>query len=196
MLPWMHHQQRTNEFNWTCCTHVVDHSPSWFWSTHQSHSHWHAAMDAPSTENQGIQPYPLYECGWSFQDYVEVHTKAKAFNTLPWMHHQQRTNEFNWTCCTRVVDHSPRWCWGTHQSHSLQHTTMDAPSTENQGIQPDPLYACGWSLQDVVEVHTKAKAFDTLPWMHHQQRIKEFNRTHCTRVVDHSPRLSWGPHQS
>jgi hypothetical protein len=78
----------------------------------------------------------------------------------------------------------PRWCWGTHQSHSLQHTAMDAPSTENQGIQPDPLYACGWLLQDGVEVHTKAKAFDTLPWMHHQQRIKEFNRTHCTRVVD------------
>ena len=34
---------------------------------------------------------------------------------------------------------------------------MDAPSTENQGIQPDPLCACGWSSQDYVEVHTKAK---------------------------------------
>ncbi len=33
---------------------------------------------------------------------------------------------------------------------------MDAPSTENQGIQSDPLYACGWSFQDRVEVHTKA----------------------------------------
>ena len=62
---------------------------------------------------------------------------------------------------------------------------MDAPSTENQGIQPDPLYACGWSFQDRVEVHTKAKqAFSTLPWMHYQQRIREFNRTRCTRVVD------------
>ena len=82
----------------------------------------------------------------------------------------------------------PRSCWGTHQSQSLQHAAMDAPSTENQGIQPDPLYACGWSFQDRVEVHTKAKqAFSTLPWwIHYQQRIREFNRTRCTRVVDHS----------
>jgi hypothetical protein len=79
----------------------------------------------------------------------------------------------------------PRSCWGTHQSQSLQHAAMDAPSTENQGIQPDPLYACGWSFQDRVEVHTKAKqAFSTLPWwIHYQQRIREFNRTRCTRVV-------------
>jgi len=60
-----------------------------------------------------------------------------------------------------------RSCWGSHQSHSRQHAAMDAPSTENQGIQPDPLYACGWSFQDRVEVHTKAKqAFGKLPWMH------------------------------
>ena len=46
---------------------------------------------------------------------------------------------------------------------------------------------CGWSFQDHVEIHTKAKqAFSTLPWMSHQQRIKEYNRTHCTRVVDRS----------
>jgi len=136
-------------------------------------------MDAPSTENQGIQPDPLYVCGWSFQDLVEVHTKAKALSMLPWMHHQQRIKGFNQTRCTRVVDRS--------KNHSRQHAAMDAPSTENQGIQPDPLYACGWSFQDRVEVHTKAKqAFSTLPWMHYQQRIKEFNRTRCTRVVDRS----------
>jgi len=61
----------------------------------------------------------------------------------------------------------PRWCWGTHQSQSLQHAATDALSTENQGIQPNPLYACGWSFQDCVEVHTKAnQAFGKLPWMH------------------------------
>ena len=63
---------------------------------------------------------------------------------------------------------------------------MDSLSTENQGIQPDPLYACGW-FQDRVEIHSKTKqAVSMLPWMHHQQRIKEYNRTRCTRVVDRS----------
>jgi hypothetical protein len=57
---------------------------------------------------------------------------------------------------------------------------MDAPSTD----------VCVWLiiLQDGVEVDTKAIAIGMLPWMHHQQRIKEFNRTRCTRVVDRSPR--------
>ena len=63
---------------------------------------------------------------------------------------------------------------------------MDASSTENQGIQLDPLYACGWLFQDHVEVHTKAKALSMLPWMHHQKRTKGFNQTHCTHVVDRS----------
>ena len=46
---------------------------------------------------------------------------------------------------------------------------------------------CGWLFQDHVEIHTKAKqAFFTLTWMRHQQRIKEYNRTRCTRVVDRS----------
>ena len=113
-------------------------------------------MDASSTENQGIQPDPLYACGWSFQDRVEVHTKAKSFSTLPWMRHINRESR-------------------------------NTISTENPGIQPDPLYACGWSFQDHVEIHTKAKqAFFMLTWMRHQQRIKEYNRTRCTRVVDRS----------
>ena len=36
--------------------------------------------------------------------------------------------------------------------------------------------------------NTKAKAFSMQPWMNHQQRIKEFNQTRCTRthVVDRS----------
>ena len=70
---------------------------------------------------------------------------------------------------------------------SFQHAAMmDSLSTENQGIQPDPLYACGW-FQDRVEIHSKTKqAVSMLPWMHHQQRIKEYNRTRCTRVVDRS----------
>ena len=83
----------------------------------------------------------------------------------------------------------PRSCWGTHQSQtSFQHAAMmDSLSTENQGIQPDPLYACGWSFQDRIEIHSKTKqAVSMLPWMHHQQRIKEYNRTRCTRVVDRS----------
>jgi len=183
----MHHQQRIREYNWTHCTRVVDRSkimlkytpkpkpwacshgctinresrdstrpivrvwlivPRSCWGTHQSHSRHHAAMDAPSTENQGIQPDPLYVCGWLFQDRVEVHTKAKQ---------------------------------------AFQHAAMDALSTENQGIQPDPLYVCGWSFQDRVEIHSKTKqAVSMLPWMHHQQRIKEYNLTHCTRVVDRS----------
>jgi hypothetical protein len=165
-------------------------------------------MDASSTKNQGIQLDPLYACGWSLQDRVEVHTKAMAISMLPWMHHQQRIKEYNRTCCTRVVDRSkivlrytqtpnklsarchgciinresgnstgpvvrvwlivPRSCWDPLQNQtSRQHAAMDAPSTGNQGIQPDPLYACGWSFQDRVEVHTKAKqAFGKLPWMH------------------------------
>ena len=56
--------------------------------------------------------------------------------------------------CMRVVDHSPRWCWGRHQSHSHRHAAMDAPSTENQGIQPYPLYACGWSFSKMVLRYT------------------------------------------
>ena len=165
-------------------------------------------MDASSTENQGIQLDLLYACGWSFQDRVEVHTKAIAFSMLPWMHHQQRIKGFNQTRSMHVVDRSkivlrytpkpnklsarchdgfiinresgnstgpivrvwlvPRSCWDPLQNQtSRQHAAMDAPSTENQGIQPDPLYACGWSFQDRVEVHTKAKqAFGKLPWMH------------------------------
>ena len=154
------------------------------WGSHQSHSHQHAAMDAPSTENQGIQPDPLYACGWLFQDRVEVHTKAKqAFSTLPWIiiNRESRNKTGPVVCVWLIV---PRSCWGTHQSQSIEHAAMDAPSTENQGIRPDPLYACGWSFQDRVDVHTKAIAVSMLPWMHHQQRIKEYNRTRCTRVVD------------
>jgi hypothetical protein len=56
--------------------------------------------------------------------------------------------------CMRVVDHSPRWCWGRHQSHSHRHAAMDAPSTENQGIQPYPLYACGWSFSKMMLRYT------------------------------------------
>jgi endonuclease YncB( thermonuclease family) len=41
-------------------------------------------------------------------------------------------------------------------------------------------------FQDRVDVHTKAIAVSMLPWMHHQQRIKEYNRTRCARVVDRS----------
>ena len=56
--------------------------------------------------------------------------------------------------CMRVVDHSPRWCWGTHQSHSHRHAAMDAPSTENQGIQPYLFYACGSSFSKMVLRYT------------------------------------------
>jgi len=120
------------------------------------------------------------------QDGVEVLTKAIAFSTLPWMHHQQRIKEFNRTRCTRVVDRSKML---------LRYTPKPKPSTHCHGctINRESRNSTGpivhvWLiiLQDYVEVHTKAKAFSMLPWMHHQQRIKDYNRTHCTHVDDRS----------